>query len=62
VVEVEILIDTTGRVRPVRILHSVPQLDAAALENVKQWVFAPAMKGGRPVPTTAIAPVTFHIY
>jgi protein TonB len=62
VVEVEILIDATGRVSRARIMRSVPLLDQAAIETVKQWVFAPAIKGGRPVPTTAIAPVTFRIY
>jgi len=62
VVEVEILIDATGRVSRARVVRSVPMLDAAAIDNVKQWVFAPAMKGGRAVPTTAVAPVTFRIY
>lgn len=62
VVEVEILIDTNGRVTRARVLRSVPMLDAAAIENVKQWVFTPAMKGGRAVATTAVAPVTFRIY
>jgi protein TonB len=62
VVEVEFLIDSTGRVVSVRILHSVPQLDAAAIQTVRQWVFTPAMKGGRPVSTVARAPVTFRIY
>jgi len=62
VVEVEFLIDSTGRVVSVRILHSVPQLDAAAKQTVMQWVFSPAMKGGRPVATIARAPVTFRIY
>jgi protein TonB len=62
VVEVEILIDASGRVSRARVMRSVPLLDQAAIETVKQWVFAPAVKGGRPVPTTAIAPVTFRIY
>jgi protein TonB len=62
VVEVEILIDATGRVSRARVMRSVPLLDQAAIETVKQWVFAPAVKGGRPVATTAIAPVTFRIY
>ena len=62
VVEVEILIDVTGRVSRARVMRSVPLLDQAAIETVKQWVFTPAIKGGRPVPTTAIAPVTFRIY
>jgi protein TonB len=62
VVEVEILIDVSGRVARARVMRSVPLLDQAAIETVKQWLFAPAVKGGRPVPTTAIAPVTFRIY
>lgn len=62
VVEVEILIDATGRVRPLRVQRSVPLLDQAAIDSVRQWVFAPAMKNGRPVATVAVAPVTFRIY
>jgi protein TonB len=62
VVEVEILIDASGRVRPTRVLRSVPLLDQAAIDTVRQWVFAPAIKNGRPVATTAVAPVTFRIY
>ena len=37
-------------------------LDAAALQTVYQWVFSPAVKGGRPVATVASAPVTFRIF
>lgn len=62
VVEVEILIDATGRVVRARVTRSVPLLDQAAIDTVRQWVFAPAVKGGRPVATTAYAPVTFRIY
>jgi protein TonB len=61
VVVVEILIDATGRVARVRVVQSVPLLDAAALAAVRQWVFEPAIKKGRPVSTVAIAPVTFRI-
>ncbi len=62
VVEVEILIDSSGRVVRARIIRSVPLLDAAALQTVYQWVFVPAMKHGRPVATIARAPVTFRIF
>jgi protein TonB len=61
-VVVEILIDDTGRVVRARIVSSVPLLDAAALGCVKEWVFAPAIKKGRPVATVALAPVSFRIY
>ena len=61
-VEVEILIDSSGKVASARIVRSIPLLDAAALQTVKQWVFAPAIKNGRPVATVASAPVTFRIF
>jgi protein TonB len=59
---VEILIDSTGRVVRARVIQSVPMLDAAALQTVYQWIFEPAVKRGRPVPTIAHAPVAFRIY
>jgi protein TonB len=61
-VTVEILIDSTGRVVRARVIQSVPMLDAAALQTVYQWIFQPAIKHGRPVPTIAHAPVAFRIY
>ena len=61
-VEVEILIDSTGRVAKARVVRSIPALDAAALQTVMQWVFSPAIKNGRPVATVASAPVTFRIF
>lgn len=62
VVHVEILIDASGRVVRARVTRSVPLLDAAAVAAVRQWVFAPAVQGGRPVATVALAPVTFTLY
>jgi protein TonB len=62
VVVVEILIDDTGRVARMRIVQSVPLLDAAALDAVRQWIFLPAVRHGRPVATIAVAPVRFTIY
>jgi len=61
-VVVEIWIDIHGNVVRTRILQSIPLLDAAAIATVKEWRFEPALKGGRPVMTSAHAPVTFRIY
>lgn len=61
-VVVEILIDTAGRVARVRVVQSIPALDQAAVECVKQWQFTPAMKQGRSVATIAHVPVAFKIY
>jgi protein TonB len=61
-VVLEIVIDERGRVARTRIVQSVRLLDAAAVEAVRQWVFAPAEKGGRPVAAIAMAPVSFRIF
>jgi TonB family protein len=58
----EILIDSQGRVVRARVIQSVPLLDAAALQCIYQWVFQPAVKDGRLVPTIAHAPLNFRIY
>ena len=59
---VEFLIDSTGRVVQARVIQSITLLDAAALEAVREWIFSPAVKHGRPVATIARAPVHFVIY
>src|SRR5688572_29838928 len=61
-VELRILIDTNGRVVRAEVVKSIPLLDAAAIRTVHEWVFAPAVKNGRPVATIATAPVTFRIF
>jgi protein TonB len=62
VVTLEILIGVDGKVGRARVVRSIPLLDAAAIQTVRQWVFSPAIKNGRPVATTAEAPVSFRIY
>jgi periplasmic protein TonB len=61
VVHLSITIDATGHVPEARVVRGLPLLDAAAIECVKQWVFTPAMKNGRPVATIAEAPITFTL-
>lgn len=62
VVRVAFIIDVDGRVRRAWVAKSVPALDAAAVQTIRQWVFTPALKGGRPVATQHVAPVAFRIY
>jgi protein TonB len=50
VVILEASIDVQGRVSDVRILRSVPLLDRAALDAVRQWEYAPTLLNGAPVP------------
>jgi protein TonB len=61
-VMLEIVIDESGHVARVRVVQSVPLLDAAAVETVRQWTFLPAVRRGTPVAAVAFAPVTFRIY
>jgi protein TonB len=55
-VVVETLIDSAGNVAEARILRSIPLLDQAALDAVKQWRFAPVVING--VPRAAIMTTT----
>jgi TonB family protein len=61
-VVVQIVIDEHGRVSEARVVHSIPMLDEAALRAVRTWAFIPALRGGQPVASIAMAPVTFRIY
>ena len=59
IVIVEITIGTTGRVTDVRVLRSLPLLDQAAVDAVKQWEFQPSISNGVPVPVVLTAPINF---
>jgi TonB family protein len=61
VVEVSIVIDSAGNVTKTQIVKSIPQLDRAALDAVKQWKYAPTVVNGAPVPVTMIVQVAFTL-
>jgi periplasmic protein TonB len=48
-------------VRDVRVLRSVPLLDAAATEAVRQWRFSPTLLNGEPVPIVMTVTVAFRL-
>jgi protein TonB len=60
-VVVEIILDSTGKVVDARVIESVPLLDQAAVRNVYEWVFAPALKGGQPVKALVHGVVAFRL-
>jgi len=60
-VVIEATIDTDGKVRDAVVLRSVPGLDQAALDAVRQWEFEPAQMNGRPVAVITTVPVSFAI-
>jgi protein TonB len=51
----------SGRVRNVRVLRSIPLLDQAALDAVRQWIFTPTLLNGEPVPVVMTVTVTFKL-
>jgi TonB family protein len=59
VVMVEIKIGTDGAVTDARILRSVPLLDQAALDAVRQWQYQPVVTDGKPIPVTLTVTVPF---
>jgi len=61
VVILEATIDTRGRVDDVRVLRSIPLLDQAAIDAVRQWVYTPTLLNGVPVPVVMTVTVTFTL-
>jgi protein TonB len=59
VVILEATTDVFGRVTGVRVLRSLPLLDAAAVDAVCQWVYEPMVINGRPRPVTFTVTVRF---
>lgn len=61
VVILEATIGPDGRVTDARVLRSIPLLDAAALDAVKQWEFTPSTLNGQPVPVLMTVTVNFTL-
>ena len=60
-VVLEAILDPTGRVTQLRVITSVPLLDQAALEAVRQWRYAPTTYGGRAVSVLMTITVRFTL-
>ena len=61
VVILEATIGPNGNVQDVRVLRSIPLLDAAAIEAVKQWSYTPTLLNGVPVPVIMTVTVNFTL-
>jgi len=61
VVVIETLIDESGAVKEAWVLKSVPLLDGAALEAVKQWRFEPTLVNGVPTAVRCTITVNFTL-
>jgi periplasmic protein TonB len=63
-VVVRVVVDRQGRVDParVRVVQSVPALDAAAAAAILRWRFSPAIAhSGQPVPVIIEVPFRFNL-
>jgi protein TonB len=61
VVILEAVLDDQGRVESVRVLRSIPMLDQAAGDAVRQWRFTPALLNGQAVPVVMTVTVNFTL-
>jgi TonB family protein len=59
IVILEATIDVRGRVQDVKVLRSIPLLDQAAVDAVKQWVYEPMIIDGRAVKAVFTVTVRF---
>ena len=60
-VEATQTIDIQGFVSDAKILRSIPLLDQAALDAVRQWEFTPTILNGQPVPVIMTVTVNFTV-
>jgi protein TonB len=61
IVIVEARIEPDGSVGDARVLRSIPLLDQAALDAVKQWKFTPTLMNGQAVPVIMTVTVNFTL-
>ena len=58
-VTIAAVVDASGQVTGTSVVRSVPLLNQAALDAVKEWQFEPQRVGGRAVPTMVTVNVNF---
>jgi periplasmic protein TonB len=61
VVVLEAVIDAEGNVTGVQVIRSVPLLDQAAIDAVRQWRYSPALLNGKAVPVIVTITVRFAL-
>jgi protein TonB len=61
VVILDVTIAPDGHVRDARVLRSIPLLNQAALDAVRQYVYEPTIVNGAAVAVTATVTVSFSL-
>jgi protein TonB len=60
-VVMEAVLDPTGRVTQLRVIRSVPMLDQAAMDAVRQWRYTPSTYGGQAVSVLMTITIRFTL-
>jgi protein TonB len=60
-VQLEAIIGVDGTVEQLRVVRSMPLLDDAALDAVRQWRYTPTLLHGTPVPVVMTVTVSFRL-
>jgi TonB family protein len=60
-VTLEARVGADGHVIDARVLRSIPELDQAALDAVKQWEYVPLLENGVPTPFTMTTSIQFSL-
>jgi TonB family protein len=61
VVVLDVIVAEDGTVKEVGVVQSIPELDAAAVDAVKQWRFEPTLLNGAAVPVQVTITVSFTL-
>jgi len=61
VVILEAKVNAEGKVEEVKVLHSIPLLDQAAMDAVRQWEYEPYLVDGQPKPFILTVTVSFSL-
>jgi protein TonB len=58
---IEAIISPSGKVVDARVLRSIPTLDAAALDAVRQWEYTPTLLNGVPISVVMTVTINFQL-
>ena len=61
IVILEVTIDANGNVTGTKVLRSIPDLDQAAIDAVRQWKYEPTLLNGQPTPIVMSVTVNFTL-
>lgn len=61
IVLIEVLVERDGTISQAELIRSIPELDQAALNAVRQWEYEPTVVAGKPVRVRLTVPITFTL-